>query len=105
MKAESCLSCGQLLASAKSVKIEKKSVAVLVNRPIEIVEYQRHHSWCECCGKIAYPQWSNQLVPGQDLGIKRQGFWGWLGNYGHLPYLKQQELLWELGRIEVGLGT
>jgi transposase len=44
-------------------------------------------------------------VPGQDLGIKLQALVGWLGNYGHLPYKKQQELLWELGRIEVGLGT
>ena len=44
-------------------------------------------------------------MPGQDLGIKLQGLLGWLGNYGHLPYKKQQELLWELGGIEVGLGT
>lgn len=105
LKAEKCSSCGQLLALAKSLKIEKKSVAVLVERPIEIVEYQRHHSVCQCCGEITSPRWSNQIVPGQDLGIKLQGLLGWLGNYGHLPYLKQQELLWELGRIEVGLGT
>lgn len=39
------------------------------------------------------------------MGIKLQGLLGWLGNYGHLPYAKQQELLWELGRIEVGVGT
>jgi transposase len=45
------------------------------------------------------------MLSGQDLGIKLQGFLGWLGNYGHLPYKKQQELLWELGRIKVGLGT
>ncbi len=29
----------------------------------------------------------------------------WLGNYGHLSYEKQQELLRELGDIEVGVGT
>ena len=39
------------------------------------------------------------------MGIKLQGLLGWLGNYGHLPYEKQQELLWELGRIKIGLGT
>ena len=39
------------------------------------------------------------------MGIKLQGLLGWLGNYGHLPYAKQQELLWELGKIEVGIGT
>lgn len=105
LKAEKCLSCGQSLAKAKSIKIEKQSVAVLVERPIEVVEYQRHHSQCECCGTITSPRWSNQMIPGQDLGIKLQGLLGWLGNYGHLPYEKQQELFWELGRIPVGLGT
>lgn len=105
IKAENCLSCGELLTCAKSIKVEKKSVAVLVEKPIEIVEYQRHHLKCKCCGEITSPQWSHQIVPGQDLGIKLQGFLGWLGNYGHLPYKKQQELLWELGRIKVGLGT
>ena len=105
LKAEKCLNCGEVLASAKSIKIETNSAAVLVERPIEIVEYQRHHSLCQCCGEITSPQWSQQIVPGQDLGIKLQGLLGWLGNYGHLPYKKQQELLWELGRIEVGLGT
>ena len=38
-------------------------------------------------------------------GVKLQAFLGWLGNYGHLPYEKQQEMLWELGQIEIGLGT
>jgi len=28
-----------------------------------------------------------------------------LGNYGHLSYQKQQELLWELGEIEISQGT
>ena len=30
---------------------------------------------------------------------------GWINNYGHLSYEKQQELLWELGKIEIGVGT
>lgn len=105
LKAESCSGCGQLLESAKSVKIEKKSVAVLVERPIEIVEYQRHHQRCQCCGFVTSPKWSDLTIGKQDLGVRLQGLLGWLGNYGHLPYAKQQELLWELGRIEVGLGT
>jgi transposase len=105
LKAETCSSCGQLLASAKSIKIEKKSVAILVERPIEIVEYQRHHSQCQCCGFVTSAKWSDLTIGGQDLGVRLQGLLGWLGNYGHVPYAKQQELLWELGRIEVGRGT
>ena len=45
------------------------------------------------------------MIPGQDLGIKLQGLLGWLGNYGHLPDEKQQELLWELGEVKIGVGT
>ena len=73
LKAEACSSCGQLLASAKSVKIEKKSVAVLVEKPIEIVEYQRHHSQCQCCGFVTSPKWSNLTIGEQDLGVRLQG--------------------------------
>jgi transposase len=36
------------------------------------------------------------MIPGQDLGVKLQGLLGWLGNYAHLPYEKQQELLIDL---------
>ncbi len=43
------------------------------------------------------------MIPGQDLGIRLQGLWGWLGQR-HLTYEKQQELLWELGRINIGRG-
>ena len=70
LKAKNCLSCGQLLTQAKSIKVEKKSVAMLVERPIEIVEYQRHHSVCDCCGEITTPKWSNQIVPGQGFGYQ-----------------------------------
>jgi transposase len=89
LKAETCFSCGQLLESAKSVKIDKKSVAVLVERPIEIVEYQRHHSQCQCCGFVTSAKWSDLSVGEQDLGVRLQGLLGWLGNYGHVPYAKQ----------------
>ena len=105
LKSKECSSCGQLLEMAKSIKIEKQSVAVLVERPIEVVEYQRHHQRCQCCGVVTSPPWSKQIIPGQDLGIKLQGLLVWLGNYGHLPYEKQQEWLWELGKIKVGVGT
>lgn len=69
LKAETCSSCGQLLEGASPVKIEKQSVlkdtashiAVLIERPIEIVEYQRYHLKCQCCGSTTTPAWSNQI--------------------------------------------
>jgi transposase len=100
-----CEHCGSSLAEAAVVKTQKQQVAQLVARPIEIVEYQRQHCQCVHCGQVSAPAWDAQMLPGQDLGIKLQSLLGWLGNYAHLPYEKQQELLWELGEIEVGVGT
>ena len=45
------------------------------------------------------------IVPSLDLGVSLQALLVWLGNYGHLPYEKQQELLRELGDIDIGVGT
>lgn len=44
-------------------------------------------------------------MPGQDLGVSLQAMLVWLGNYGHLSYEKQQELLQEIGNIDIGVGT
>jgi transposase len=39
------------------------------------------------------------------MSVGLQSLLVWLGNYGHLSYSKQQELLRELGGIEIGVGT
>ncbi len=100
-----CVCCGQKAFASMAVKVEKHSVAQLVERPIEIVEYQCHTCVCECCGNLQTAQWPQDIIPGQDLGISLQAFCVWLNNYAHMPYEKQQEMLWELGQIEIGLGT
>ncbi|MEH2290963.1 DUF6444 domain-containing protein, partial [Nostoc sp.] len=100
-----CVYCGQKAFATVAVKIEKQSVAQLVERPIEIVEYQRYTCVCKCCGNVQTASWSPDIVPGQDLGVRLQAFLGWTNNYAHMPYEKQQEMLWELGQVEIGLGT
>jgi transposase len=100
-----CGHCGQSEFVDNPIKVDFQQVAQLVDKPIEVVEYHRHHCRCRHCGEVTTASWSLQMIPGQDLGVKLQAFLGWLGNYGHLPYEKQQELLWELGQIEIGLGT
>ncbi len=100
-----CSHCGQTELLIEPVKVDSQQVAQLVDQPIEVVEYHRYHCQCANCGQVTKANWSPQMIPGQDLGVKLQAFLGWLGNYGHLPYEKQQELLWELGQIEIGLGT
>jgi len=104
LRPECCCCCGTGFFKDK-IKIETQQVAQLVERPIEIVEYQRHTCVCEHCGNVQASDWSPELVPGQDIGVRLQAFLGWINNYGHLSYEKQQELLWELGQIEIGVGT
>lgn len=105
LRPQVCVSCGQTAFATEPVKVEKQQVAQLVARPIEIVEYHRHSCQCQHCGTIQTADTAPEIIPGQDLGLRLQGFLGWIGNYGHLPYEKQQEMLWELGQIEVGVGT
>ncbi len=100
-----CVFCGHKAFAPAPVKVEKHTVAQLVECPIEIVEYQRQTCVCECCGQLQTSPWPEEIIPGQDLGVKLQAFLGWANNYAHMPYEKQQEMLWELGQIEIGLGT
>ena len=77
----------------------------LVAKPIEVVEYQTQACKCLECGGIVRGSLPEGIVPGQDSNINLQALLVWLGNYGHLSYEKQQELVWELGGIEIGTGT
>lgn len=105
LRPESCPHCGSDSFSEQPVSVQQQQVARLVERPIEVVEYQRHRCQCSGCGQVVAAPWAEDMVPGQDLSMGLQALLVWLGNYGHLSYEKQQELIWELGQVELGLGT
>lgn len=105
LKPRECIGCGSVEFALSPVAVERKQVAQLVARPIEVVEYQRQKCKCVHCGQTNTADWPKEIVPGQDLSVGLQSLLVWLGNYGHLSYEKQQELLRELGGIEVGVGT
>ncbi len=105
LRPQVCLKCGSAEFAAEPVAVQVQQVAQLVERPIEIVEYQRQSCQCSHCPEVQIAAWPESIVPGQDLGVSLQALLVWLGNYGHLPYEKQQELLWELADIDIGVGT
>ncbi len=105
LRPEVCLHCGGTHFTTDTTKVEIQQVAQLVANPIEIVEYHRHHYQCTHCGNMSAADCSNEVIPGQDLGIRIQALIGWLGNYAHVPYAKIRELLFELGQIDIGEGT
>jgi len=69
-----CRGCGQQEFSGKPIKIETQQVAQLVERLIEIVEDQKYTCICSQCGETQAADWSAEIVPGQDIGIRRQAF-------------------------------
>lgn len=105
LRPESCPHCGGEAFVETAFAVQRQQVARLVERPIEIVEYERLSCQCSVCGERVSAKWPLDIVPGQDLSVGLQALLVWLGNYGHLSYEKQQEFLWELGEIPVGVGT
>jgi transposase len=101
---EICQWCGSRELS-EAISFQTQQVACLVAKPIEVVEYQTQSCKCLECGGIVRGSLPEGIVPGQDLNINLQALLVWLGNYGHLSYEKQRELVWELGAIEIGTGT
>jgi len=101
---EICQCCGSQELS-EVINLQTQQVACLVAKPIEVVEYQTQSCKCLECGAVVRGLMPEGIVPGQDLSINLQAVLVWLGNYGHLSYTKLQEFLWELGAIEVGVGT
>ena len=101
---EICQRCGSRELS-EVISLQTQQVACLVAKPSEVVEYQTQSCKCLECGEVVPGIPPEGIVPGQDLNINLQALLVWLGNYGHLSYEKQQELVWELGAIEIGTGT
>jgi transposase len=85
--------------------VRAQEVAQLAEHPIEIVRYERAICKCRRCGSREVAKLPSTVVEGQDLGVSLQGMLVWLSHYGHLSYEKQEEWLWELGQIRVGVGT
>lgn len=105
LKPQACPHCGSMDFIESPVSVQRQQVAQLVAHPIEVVEYQRYTCKCVHCEQLTSAAWPEGIVPGQDLSVRLQALLVWLGNYGHLSYEKQQELLLELGSIEIGVGT
>lgn len=76
LRPQFCECCGMSGFSLEPIKVEIQQVAQLVERPIEIVEYHRHTCVCQQCGKEKTADWSPDIVPGQDIGIRLQAFLG-----------------------------
>lgn len=102
---QECPHCGSTAWLSEPARVDGQQVAQLVERPIEIVEYQYHTGVCAHCQQPVKAPVAAGVIPGQDLGISLQAMLVWMGNQGNLPYEKQQAWLRELAGVEIGVGT
>jgi len=100
-----CSHCGCSDFEAAVLGLHVYDVAQLAAQPIEVVRYEQSTCRCQRCGQCTIAPLPSSVIPGQDLGVSLQAMLSWLSHYGHLSYEKQQEWLWEMGQIRVGLGT
>jgi transposase len=99
---EACCACGRRQFTNAPLRVNLHPVTQLSERPIEVVEDQQYTCQCQRCRVLGQGQLPEKMVVvGQSLRVSLQALLVWLGNYGHLSYEKQQELLLELGKIEV----
>lgn len=105
VRPEECPGCGETVFADPPLRVRQYPVAELAEQAIAVVLYEQHCCECSSCGLAVWGQLPPEVMGTQSLGARLQALLVWLGNYGHLSYEKQQELLLELGQIKVGTGT
>ncbi len=105
LRPEACPHCLGKSFELETETVRTQQVAQLRERPIEGVEDQQVRCTCAGCGEGVEAPLPKDVIAGQDLGVSLQAMLTWLGVYGHLSYEKQQEWLFEMGGIEIGVGT
>ena len=102
---QTCKVCGGEHFQESEARVTRHVVAQLVERPIEIVEYQQVGRICKGCGERVQGALPEGVIAGRKLSARLQGMLAWLGHYGHLSYGKQKEWLEEFGKIKISTGT
>ena len=64
LKPQSCPYCGSENFIEQPVAVQRQQVARLVERPIEIVEYQRLTCECAQCSQGVIAAWPEDIIPG-----------------------------------------
>jgi len=105
LRPQVCRCCGQGEFSGEPIKIDTQQGAAVSresnrNSRISKIYVYLQRVWGNTNSRLVA-----RNITGTSIGIRLQAFLGWINNYGHLSYEKQQELLWELGKIEIGVGT
>jgi transposase len=90
---ERCPLCGGELERDETTPTKRQQIAELVERPVEVWEYERPASACPVCGWHGYAALPLGCREDFSYGALLSSLVGWLGYGGHLSWAKQRDLL------------
>jgi hypothetical protein len=90
---EQCPECGNQVEKIGDTPSRRHQVAELVDKAVEVWEYERPKYRCEQCGWQGYAELPLGCREDFSYGARLSSVVGWLGYGGHLSWLKQRYLV------------
>jgi hypothetical protein len=87
---EQCPGCGSSVVQVAEAPLKRNQIAELVERPVEVWEYQRPQYKCPICGWQGYAALPLGCREDFSYGAVLSSVVGWLGYGGHLSWAKQR---------------
>jgi len=105
LELEQCPNCGSEVEPLKEAAVKRHQVAELVEKPVEVREYQRRQYHCPVCGWQGYASLPVGCREDFSYGALLSSLVGWLGYGGHLSWNKQRYLVETVFGIPLSQGS
>jgi hypothetical protein len=102
---EQCPVCGSALERDATAPTQRRQIAELVERPVEVWEYERPAYACPVCGWHGYAALPLGCREDFSYGAGLSSLIGWLGYGGHLSWAKQRDLIAIIFGIPISQGS
>ncbi|MBF2073631.1 MAG: IS66 family transposase [Synechococcales cyanobacterium C42_A2020_086] len=100
-----CPACGSALERDETARTKRQQIAELVERPVEVWEYERPAYACSVCGWHSYAALPLGWREDFSYGALLSSLVGWLGYGGHLSWVKQRDLIAVVFGIPLSQGS
>ncbi|CAN1209080.1 hypothetical protein TUMEXPCC7403_02580 [Tumidithrix helvetica PCC 7403] len=102
---ELCPECGNVVEQIVDTPVHRHQIAELVEKPMDIREYQRPKYRCSVCGWHGYAELPLGGREDFSYGVLLSSLGGWLGYGGHLSWNKQRYLVETVFSIPLSQGS
>lgn len=102
---EQCPKCGSAVERIEDAPVYRHQIAELVEKPVEVWEYQRPKYECPVCGWQGYAELPLGCREDFSYGALLSSLVGWLGYGGHLSWNKQRYVVGTIFGIPLSQGS